>query len=339
MLQRIQALPRGQRLVIFVLLFGGAIFGLLALTAFLILLSFNTGERSQGIGLIEGVTVREFATLPDDDAYPASIAVAPDGTVYTGSYATGAIWAIDPSGTIREIPNTRERVGAVSGLAVAPDGSLLVVDLIDPNPLTLGGDVKRVLPADGTISLFAEGLEEDGFLLPDDITLDSAGNVYITDRGREQVWRFGPDGGNGGVWWTPPLQNTESRQALTGLAYDPLNSAIIITESNNDSIYSVTLDGANTQLVYAHGNREFPPGFDGVTVAPDGRLYVTAVAQNGIVTLNSGQIEYVAGAFRGASDVEYHNGQLYVANFDSFSLVVGAISPRLPFGIDVVTLP
>ena len=47
---------------------------------------------------------------------------------------------------------------------------------------------------------------------------------------------------------------------------------------------------------------------------------------------------YIAGLFRGASDIDYSavNNRLYVSNFDSFSLVVQATQPRLPFAIDVI---
>jgi DNA-binding beta-propeller fold protein YncE len=153
------------------------------------------------------------------------------------------------------------------------------------------------------------------------------------------VWRFGLDG-SGAAWWRPPADAAGSRQALTGLAYDPVQDAIIVVESNNDRIYRVSISSGQTETLYAHGNRDFAPGFDGVTVTPDGRLYIAAVAQNGIATLTaSGELEYIAGAFRGPNDVVYHAGRLYVANFDSFSLVVHLIQPRLPFSIDEIHLP
>ncbi len=339
MIKNIQRLPRPQRILIFILLAGGVVLGLVGITAFLILVTFNTGERSQGIALVEGVNVREFATLPDDDAYPASLAAAPDGLVYTGSYASGAIWSLDQAGGIREIPNTRAVIGAVSGLAVAQDGSLLVVDQVDADPTTMGGDVKRVT-SEGTISVFAEGDVQDGFLLPDDITVDAQGNVYVTDRGRSEIWRFAPDGSSGMIWWRPVQVADAPRKALTGLAYDPLHNAIIVTDSNTNAIYRVTVDSSTAETLYEHGSREFVPGLDGVSVAPDGRIYVAAVAQNGVVRLtDAGTLEYIAGAFRGASDIDYLEGRLYVANFDSFSLVVPLVGPRLPFGIDVITLP
>src|SRR5688572_419815 len=47
-----------------------------------------------------GVTVAEFVQLDAPDAYPAAVAVAPDGTLYTASYMTGTVWRIAPDGTV-----------------------------------------------------------------------------------------------------------------------------------------------------------------------------------------------------------------------------------------------
>ena len=338
MIRRIQQLPRAQRTVIFALFIVGGLLLIAAVTVALILLTLNTG-RDQSVALIEGVTAREFAVLPDDDAYPASVAVAADGTVYTGSYATGAVWSIAPDGTVTEIPGTRDAVGAVSGLAVGLDGVLYVVDQADADPLTFGGDVKQVR-SDGEIVVIATPEDERGFVLPDDITVDAQGRFYVSDRGRAEVWRFEPDGSGGVVWWVPPEAGPDARPAPTGLAYDPAHEAIIISDSNLNALYRVPIAGGEGDLLYAHRGQEHVPGFDGVTVGPEGTVYVAALAQNGLVRLNEAEmaLEYIAGVFRGLSDVAYHDGQIYAANFDSFSLIVPLVRPRLPFALDVVTL-
>jgi sugar lactone lactonase YvrE len=336
MIRRIQRLPRAGRIAIFALFMAGGILLIGGVTLGLILLTLNTG-RDQSIALVEGVSVREWAVLPDDDAYPASLAVGTDGTVYTASYVTGAVWSITPDGDLIELPGTRELIGAVSGLALGADGALYVVDRGSANPLALGGEVKRIAP-DGTITPFAAPGDERGFLLPDDITLDAQGRVYVSDRGRAEVWRFAADGSGGAVWWTPPEVQTDSNPAPTGLAYDPAYDALIITDSNLNTIYRVPVNGGAGEQLYRHIEQEHAPGLDGVTVAPDGTIYAAALAQNGLVRLHNSELEYIAGVFRGISDVAYHDGKIYAANFDSFSLAVPLVRPRLPFALDVVTL-
>ena len=46
---------------------------------------------------------------------------------------------------------------------------------------------------------------------------------------------------------------------------------------------------------------------------------------------------YIAGLFRGPSDVDYAApDKLYVTNWDQFSLAVTASKPSLPFALDVI---
>ena len=111
------------------------------------------------------------------------------------------------------------------GLAVAPDGSLLVVDQLDTDPRSSGGKVLRV--QNGGVVPFTDA----PFVSPLDVTLDGAGHVYVSDSGTNQVWRFDADGSNGAVWWTSPAQASGSiHPAATGLAYDAVRDAIIVTD-------------------------------------------------------------------------------------------------------------
>jgi DNA-binding beta-propeller fold protein YncE len=336
-MQQIQKLPTGQRKIVFYLIMIGGIVALVIITLWLIFGAINSQDNRTSVALGEGITVREYAQLPDNDSYPASVA-AGTGVVLTGSYVTGAIWSMDNQGVIRELPGTRNAIGAVSGLAVAPDGTLYIVDQIDADPRTGGGDVKR-LGRDGEITTFAEIPDERGFVAPDDVTVDSEGNVYISDRGRDEVWRFDP-AGNGVLWWHSLTLEGATEYAPTGLAYDAATDTILITDSSLNIVYRVSMDGANTEILYQHGDRPNPPVFDGITAAPDGTIYVAALSQDGIARLDGDELTYIAGLFRGPSDVVYDplNGRLYVTNFDSGALVVPGLSPRLPFTIDEVTL-
>lgn len=340
MIRNLQRLSRPQRLLIFALVFGGIAVLLVGGTALLVIQAVNAGPRAQPVALVDEVTVSEFAALPDDNAYPAAVAVGPDGTVYTGSFATGAIWAIDASGTPAEIPNTRDSIGAAVGLAVAPDGTLYVVDQLDTDPRTGGGSVKSVSP-DGVVSEFAVIADARGFIAPDDIALDAQGNVYVSDRGRDEVWRFEADGSSGTPWWTPPLLEGVDTYEPTGLAYDPARDAIIVTDSVLNTVYAVSIaDSTATENLYSHGDQLNASGFDGVTVTTAGDIYVAALGQNGVARVAGGELVYIAGLFRGASDVAYsaQTDSLYVTNWDQSSLVDPLYRSRLPFALDVIDL-
>ena len=111
-----------------------------------------------------------------------------------------------------------------------------------------------------------------------------------------------------------------------------------MTEPERNVIYRVPVTGGEAEVLYQHPDgTQHPPGFDGVTVSPDGTLYVAALGQNGIARLDNGLLTYIAGQFRGASDVAGVDGQrLYVTNWDQSALALPLVQPRLPFGVDVV---
>jgi sugar lactone lactonase YvrE len=330
-----------QRRLVFFLIFGGGLMLLILVTVLLINSALNTNQRQLSVSLQPDLTVREFAALPDDNAYPPAVAVGPDGTLYTGSFASGAVWTIDPAGTVTELPDTRDSIGAVAGLAVAPDGALLVVDQLDTDVRSGGGSVARISPDRSEIDLlFAFIDDERGFVAPNDLAIDSQGRLYVSDSGRNEVWRFNPDGSGGQVWWVPTLiQGT--RTAVTGLAYDPTTDSILITEPEKSEIYRVRVADGAAETLYTYPQEEgTPPGFDGIDVGPDGTVYAAALGQNGIAIVSGGELTYIAGLFRGASDVAYDsvNSRLYVPNFDQASLVLPLVQPQLPFAIDVIEL-
>lgn len=341
MFRDMRYLTPAQRRLVFFLIFGGGLMLLILVAVLLISSTLNTNQRQLSVSLQPDLTVREFAALPDNNAYPPAVAVAPDGTVYTGSFASGAVWAIDPAGNVTELPNTRDTIGAVAGLAVAPDGALLVVDQLDTDVRSAGGMVARISPDRTRIDrLFAFIDDDRGFIAPNDIALDSQGRIYVSDSGRNEVWRFNPDGSGGAVWWVPALiQGT--RTAITGLAYDPVTDSILVTEPEKSEIYRVRVSDGTSEVLYAYPQAEgSPPGFDGIDVAPDGTVYAAALGQNGIAIISGGELTYIAGLFRGASDVAYDpvNRRLYVPNFDQASLVLPLVQPQLPFAIDVIEL-
>jgi sugar lactone lactonase YvrE len=75
-----------------------------------------------------------------------------------------------------------------TGLAAAPDGTLLVVD-------SLNFRIKRFTANGLLLSSFGEAGEEEGrFVRPKSVAVDAAGLVYVTDTQRGQVLVFSPAG-------------------------------------------------------------------------------------------------------------------------------------------------
>ncbi len=338
MLRNIQSLGRGQRLLLFALIFVGGLLLIALVTAALVLGALNANPRTLAAPAAPEAAVREFAILPDDDAFPSGVAVGPDGIVYTASYKTGVVWAITPDGQAIELPNTRDGLGAVSNLTVGSDGALYVVDKLDADVRASGGLVRRVTQ-DGQIADFARIADERGFVLPHDLAFDRDGRLYVSDRGRDEVWRFEPDGSGGLAWWRSPAVAGARGYEPTGLAYDPVRDALLIADGGLDVIYRVAIATGATEVLYQHTSRDNAPGFDGLTVTPAGVIYAAALSQNGVARVDEGRLYYLATGFRGASDVAFAApNRLYVTNFEGFSLAFPVVAPRLPFALDVIEL-
>ena len=316
---------------------------IVAMTWFVI----GSAPRAQAVAVAAGITVSEYVALPDDDAYPAALAIGSDGTLYTGSYQSGALWAISRGGDISEIPGSRARIGSVTGLASAPagtpdgtsdgtsDGTLYILDRITP------------LDAKGAMLWrYAHGMldalqEISDLALPEDIAVDSAGTIYLSDRKTGAVWAYAPASEALTVFWQLPCAGT---CAATGLAYDAAHDALLITDSESDSVYRVAVSDGSFGAA-ARAERLFIDeadsgyGMDGITATPAGEIYIALLAWNRVAKLEDGKLVMLARDFRGASDVAYaaDSVRLFVSNWNQFSLGFGT-SPQLPFALDVIDL-
>jgi sugar lactone lactonase YvrE len=336
MIQRISLLNRWQRIIIFTLMVGGAAALVCGGTVFVVLLLVNSSPREIAEARLNGISVMEFAQLPGDDAYPASIASDSNGFIYSASYDTGAVWRINPQGDVGEIDDTREMIGSATGLAVGADDTLYILDRLDNNPNAAGGVIWRIVPGRDLEEFSVIADNQEGFISANDITVDNDGIVYVSDRGHRAVWRFSAEGG-GEIWWSVPQDDARIDEAIpTGLAYDSATDTLLVTDSEANTVYRVSLDGDSTEILYRYDDADDLPGFDGISAAPDGTIYIAALGTREVLRLDGDKLTTLAGNFRGSSDVEFRNGRLYVANWDQRSLAVPGLKPQLPFALDVL---
>lgn len=316
------------------LLFGAAL--IIAMTWFVI----GAAPRSRAVAVAEGLRVSEFAALPDDDAYPAALAIDADGMLFTGSYQTGALWSISPDGDVREIAGSRERIGSVSGLDVAAAGALYILDRIAPLDAT-GAAVWRY--ANGELARLFE-IRSEAFVagvLPDDIAVDAGERIYISDR-LGHVLRYSPTGeplGLGGeaYWWFAPCRE---KCEITGIAYDPAGDDLLIADPADEAIYRVKISDDPTgdrRTVLRASDPKHDYGFDGIAAAPSGDIFIALLNWNRVARVDGGALVMLAKDFRGASDLAYDpaRDRLYVTNWNQFGLAFGT-RPQLPFAIDVI---
>lgn len=336
MVKRLLLLPRGQRLLVFSFIAIGSLALLIAVTVLLMLLTVNNEPRSVALPIAEGVIVAEYTTLPADDAYPAALAVAPDGTAYTASYSTGEVFRLT-QGNATPLPNTRETFGSVAGLLVTSDG-LVVLDRVIGEPKSSGGVLWLIAP-DGDISTLGRVSLQADEVAFNGLTRDAAGYYYVADL-LGAVWKFSPDGVDGAKWWEAPQTPNQTPPVISDVAYDAASNTLIATDSEYNTVYRIDVEQASSEVVYQFTGTQNAPGLLGVDIAPDGTIYLTAIDEKALMTLQDGQLVYLAGFFRGPWDAAVlPDGRVLVSNVDSRALATPGLSPQLPFGIDVVTLP
>jgi sugar lactone lactonase YvrE/murein DD-endopeptidase MepM/ murein hydrolase activator NlpD len=139
------------------------------------------------------------ATLATGFSTPSGLALGADGTVFvadTGSHrilrldSTGAVSTLAGDGTPGNTdgPASQARFNGPIGIAVAPDGRVVVADTYN--------DRIRVIERDGTVSTLAGGTEPgttngDGraasFDTPTGLAIDARGTIYVADTGNGVV--------------------------------------------------------------------------------------------------------------------------------------------------------
>jgi sugar lactone lactonase YvrE len=333
-----QALPlRILAFSLFILLAVGLIFGA---TALLYYFNVSNYPRVKPIAVAEDVVVAEFATLPDDDSYPAALAVSSSGTLYTASYVSGAIWQIAPDASLSEIPQSREQIGSVISLEIAGDNTLYVLDHLDP---INNGGAKLWRLDDAGLSLLLE-IPSTTISQANDISIDSEGRLYISDLQGGKIFRF--DGTELSVWWQVPSFD----YAPAGLDYDAGNQRILISDGLRGEIYAIATTASDTEaerLILFDSVEDV--GFNGIDLGANGRLYAADLLNNQVweIELSQSAARVIAGYYRGSSTVAYdaNSSRLFVNNWDQswlvpldYYFISLSFSPRLPFSVDVIDL-
>jgi sugar lactone lactonase YvrE len=344
MIQSIQKRPQWQRVIIFSVVILAIIVIIYLITLGVAYMGVNTGPRTQSIAMQDSMTVREWAVLPGDDAYPGSLTIDTGGNVYTGSYVNGTIWHVTPDGDVSEMPESGETFGSIAGLVWA-DNTLYVLDR--NSPLTIAGMSLWQWRTGSAPEKLAESHDTDRF--PYDLARDTDGNIYVSfvvlksangDSGDDVIVRY-PAQGDSSVWWTAP-DNT----SITGIEYDPIQDRLIAVDTKNSNLYGIPRANPADSTMFYEQTVDPKPGFDDVTVSPDGTLYLAALELNRVAALSpANELTYLAGAFRGSSRTAYDavRRRLYVNNWNQQSLLSDQVlfvqidvKPKLPFALDVI---
>jgi sugar lactone lactonase YvrE len=253
--------------------------------------------------------IRVLAKVPPP-GYPALSLVAPDRTIYAGTFTnandedTGPskVFAFAPDGhLLREYTVAGQTPGAVHGVQVAAIDAKGRLYLLDQNParvLTIDPktgaqstygtfrDVPPCLPG-ATAAGNCSATVADNTAEPDYAAWGPDGSLYVTDYTQGLIWRVPPGGGEAQIWLTDPqLDGADFGPA--GILLAPDRRTLMITTSaggiatggdpTTGELYTVPIqpDGKPGKLttVWESGPREAPDGF---ALAASGNVYIALV--------------------------------------------------------------
>ena len=272
----------------------------------------NLTTEAPGTQLLAGSGQKGFADGPAATAafaVPYDIATDAEGNAYVADSDNHRIRKIAPDGTVSTVagsgepgfadgPGETAMLNAASGVAVGPDGALYVADYGNNRirKITFAGGTATVSTLAGNAAPgFADGQGVAArFAAPSDLTVDTAGVVYVADTDNNRVRRIEPDG----AVTTLAGSGTEGLldgTALEGQLSTPSDVAIdsrgrvYVADTGNHAI-RVVRDGRLVTLA-GNGRDGFADGqgasarFNtpyGLVVGPGGALYVADSSNNSI---------------------------------------------------------
>ena len=246
-----------------------------------------------------------MAKLPDT---PEGLGIDSKGNIYATLFHTGEVVMLKDHGSYEHIawvPSKEESgKGDLIGLDLDKQDNIYVAykahskydetDLTNPfHPSCRDATVTRsgVYKIDAkTHNVTAFATKADGwpFCFPDDVAIDSRGNVYMTDLTYSAIWKISPDGKKVDLWSAHALLNASPRP-YSGYP-DGVNDLVLDRQEKN--IYAVTTGDPMVLRIPikedgSAGDPQplLPTGysvFDGVELDARGNIYVSEIVQNDI---------------------------------------------------------
>jgi len=244
---------------------------------------------------------------------PQGIAVDTAGNVYVADTGNKIVRKISATGVVTTFAGsagqggktdgtgTAARLSSPYGIAVDSAGNVYVVDSNDNTlrKITSAGVVTTLAGSPGESGLIDGTGAVARFSVPQDVAVDSAGNIYVCDHGNHAIRKITPAGvvttlaGSG----QPGLTNGNGRSAAfkfpAGIAVDS-SANVYVADTDNQVIRKITPTGDVTTIAGSRIGSTDDVGTAAsfynpkdVTVDPSGNLYV---ADRGNHTIRKGTL-------------------------------------------------
>ena len=257
---------------------------------------------------------------------PAGLAVDSSGTVYVADSGNNTIRAVSAAGVVTTLAGTAGVAGFADGTGAAArfnipngvardaSGNLYVAD-------TNSNTIRKISPAGivttlagtGNVAGHADGTGAAAtFSFPDNVAVDSAGNVYVADIGNKTIRKITPGGVVTTLAGTAGVAGHADGTGAAASFLDPVGVAVdasgnvYVADTGNNTIRKVSPAGevttlAGTAAVAGHadgtGAAASFTGPAGLAVDSSGTVYVADVVNNTIRAVSAaGVVTTLAGA-------------------------------------------
>ncbi len=293
-------------------------------------------------------TLKVYSKLP---AAPEGLCLDSKGNLYASMPSRNEVVLLNRDGSYDHVAwvPSKEDVGKgeIFGIEVDKEDNILVAYVEYSKYISLGEDLMNPHhPACGDVNVRKSGVYKidartrnvtavatrgDGwpFCFPDDVALDKAGNIYLTDLTYSGIWKISPDGKKVIMWSDDPLINW-SDPAL------PMGANPIVIDKQNKNIYvaTTTMDGrivkipikedgsaAKAELV-SRGHTYF----DGLEIDDEGYIYAaeSSTSINQIILIPPDTVGWLGmtprkviargDPLQGPTSIVIRDGVLYTAN-------------------------
>ncbi len=194
---------------------------------------------------------------------------------------------------------TAARFNGPRGIALAPNGDLLVTELNNHvvRRITASGEVTLFAGVPGVAGALDGSAAEANFRSPTDLAVDALGTVYVVDAGNHLLRRISAAGQVetlAGAAGEPGSTDGNAGFARffqpTGVAVDPAGN-VYVSDTGNHTIRAIAPDGAVSTVAGVAGALGSTNGTGatarfnapaGLALAPDGRLFVADTSNHTI---------------------------------------------------------